>query len=297
MSNPDAQPQFVHGFDFDGQMQKGVGPLHGQDGDSTDIPVPSSSPSDSIPVIDDGRSEFIPAEEIAALFPLSMPQLEGKFDPEIERLRKTVTGVREIKARSNKRIRRAFAQIYLEQLQQPSNRSHFTDIPERVRVMEDRLKQKNVHGLAVYNALDEVVGFAIVRDPETDQNDSWLEKMVVVENLQNNDKDDKEAAHVGTQALDKIAGWVFSTPTHDGRNRNNLHAAVVMFVNDYERMDHLLDKYGFEPRMRLQKQAIVTLRDGSREERDVQRWELSRRTWETMHGTQLSAGTPVTLAH
>lgn len=279
MGKPDIELHSA-GIGHDGQ-----GPGNGE-------PIPTT-PDTS--VFDEARSEFVPEEEIAALFPLSMPQPEDAFDPEREVLRHTVKGVREIKARSNKRIRRAFATTYLNQLQDPFNRPHFTDIPEKVIDMENRLKQKNVHGLAVYNALDEVVGFAIIKDPETDQNDSWLEKMVIVENLQSKERGQENAARVGTQALDKIVEWSFSTPTHDQRERTNLHAAVVMFVKDWERMDHLLGGYGFEARMRLHKQAIVTLEDGSREPHDVQRWELSRRSWEATHGAKMEPNQPISL--
>ncbi len=247
-------------------------------------PTQTGGLSSADPVLGE-RSEWIPEEEIATLFPLSVPQPEGSFDPEKEKQRQTVTEVKEIGVR-NIRMRRAFATVYLDQLNLPSNRPHFTDIPTSVKDMENRLRQKNAHGLAVYNALGEVVGFAVIRDPETDQNDSWLEKMVIVENLQSKEKDQKDSAHVGTQALDRIVEWAFSTPTHDKRERTNLHAAVVMFVKDWERMDHLLTGHGFEARMRLHHQAIVTLEDGTKETKDVQRFELSRRAWESRQALQ-----------
>ena len=236
--------------------------------------------------------EFAPLPNPQAIrrpFPLSVPQTEVEFDPEREELRKTVLNVQEVNTEDPKTLH-AFSATYLKLLKRPANRSHFTNIPPNVEAMKEELSRKSNHGLAIYDALEDIVGFAIISDAERDQSDNWLNKMVIVNNLQN--KKDRKSGNVGTQALDKIVEWAFTHQTDDGRDRNSLHAAMVMYVPNFERMDRALLKSGFHFVSRLDSQAMVTLRNGKRDLRPVQRFEINRETWELNKLRRMQANTP-----
>lgn len=201
-------------------------------------------------------------------------------DPNREALRAIVTRVEEVNP-DNYEALSEFARIYLRLLKNRANRHHFTGIPKYPKELEAELKKRGVHGLAIFNGFDEIVGFATIADPDVDQNDSWLNKFVIVNNLQNK-KQHGKPRHAGRQSLDKVTEWAFTTPTHDGRPRESLHAAVVMKVPNSQRMDDLLTHFGFTFRMRQENQASVFL-GGKRVLKPVERFALERRIWEIEH--------------
>lgn len=204
-------------------------------------------------------------------------------DPRTEELRGIVTRVEEVNP-ENEEALSEFARKYLRLLKNRANRHHFTGIPRSPEELEAELEKRGVHGLAIFNGFNEIVGFATIVDADVDQNDNWLNKFVVVNNLQNK-KQGGKPKHVGRQALNKVAEWTFTTPTYDRRQRESLHAAVVMKVPNSERMDDLLTHYGFEPKMRLENQARVFLY-GRSLLKPVTRFALERRKWEIEHSQE-----------
>ncbi len=233
------------------------------DGDATQKPLP---------LLDGGAS--LPH----SVFNLSVPS----EDPQREKLRTVVERVEEVD-KDDPCALAEFAQTYLRLLRNKGNRHHFTGVPKRPEDLAEALKRPYNHGLAVRNMLDEVVAFAIIEDAQQDQGDSWLNKMVVANNLQGKKKADASDAErpprIGTQSLIKILDWSFTTPAFDGRQRSSVHAAVIIKVPNYQRMDDLLTSNGFRFISRLEKQATVIL-GGKSIQKPVERFAIDRETWD-----------------
>lgn len=160
---------------------------------------------------------------------------DGSIDIEKEMLRRQVAGAYEVDTTNPYELAN-FSREYLRLLREPSNRYHFTAIPDSVENMMAILNEPSKHGLAIFNVLGETLGFATIEDAERDQGDNWLGKMVLVNNLQNKNRGENRPTHVGTDAIGKAVEWAFTTPAHDGRERKRLYAAVVLFVPNEERM-------------------------------------------------------------
>lgn len=222
------------------------------------------------------------------------------FDLEQERLKRTITGIREFGTFSDEEKDR-YARYYLDLLKRRSNRQHFVGIPNASDELRRQLEEQGVHALAGINALGNAVGFTIIRDAQPGQSDNWIEKIVIDNTLQNRrgrrtlaEKvvgQSSEPYHVGHDFLEKIVEWAFTTKMHDGREREALHTAIVMFVPNYERVDALFthffgqdergrSKGGFNPVMRLNEQANVQLSDGRLVKRPISRFALYRQQWE-----------------
>lgn len=208
---------------------------------------------------------------------LSNPGDETNPHPDEEVLRRTVVGVRELDFHSSYEISR-----YFILLTDPRNREHFAGVPENENELALQLGRPEMHGLVGVNALDENVGFAIIRDASPDEHDSWIRMFVVENRLQRRRlKGEGELPGVGMQFLDKVVKWGFSTKTHDGRDRESIHAAVVMDVPGWDRSRGLFRGYGFRSVYVLDDEVDVFLRKaGATVKRDIIRLALSRRDWE-----------------
>lgn len=209
---------------------------------------------------------------------------EVKKDPEKIRRITTVEKVEELD-RLKKEEFESYLSLYHRLLRKETNRHHFVGVSVDLKRFIEDLSKPEYHVLVGKNKLNEVIGYCVVHDAASGQNDHWIEKLVVLNRLQNKYKKDLEEEerkkpHTGTQFLDKILNWAFSTSAHDRRERININAAVVMFVSGYQRADQLLEHSGFIPFMRLRKQAEVQLPNGQLVVRDVQRFALSREEWE-----------------
>lgn len=215
----------------------------------------------------------------------------GPLSPEDEKLRKTVIGVKEFRTLSDK-DKEEFARFHLELLKRKSNRRHFVGVPTTASVLRKELEEVGVHGLAGINAIGEAVGFVIIRDAGRDQSDSFIEKLVILNSLQNkrgqgttDSERQSKPYHVGHDFLEKVVEWGFKNPTDDGREREALHAATVMFVGGYERVDALFTHFfgddereksrgGFTPVQRLENQARVQVSKKVGKKKYISTWVM-----------------------
>lgn len=203
-------------------------------------------------------------------------------EEEISRLRTTVVSVREIDVESRD------LNSYFLLLNNPSNREHFTGLPPTIEDLASELNKPDMHGLVGINGLGEAVGYAIVRDAQLNENDSWIRMFVVDNRFQRRrPRAGGESPGVGTQFLDKLVEWVFTTQTHDGRDRESLHAGVIMDVDGWLRSRGLFRGYGFGSVYVLDDEVSVFIRKvGETVKRDFIRFSLSKRDWEAMPGRQ-----------
>ncbi|OIP57648.1 MAG: hypothetical protein COX79_01565 [Candidatus Levybacteria bacterium CG_4_10_14_0_2_um_filter_36_16] len=233
--------------------------------------------------------EFFSTGELKSMLGIPYFQLsEPVQDPVQERQRAIIDRVDEIDTDNDEALSE-YAKLYLAVLNTESNKHHFTGIPENVEEFKTYLKIDGNHGLAVFNKLGQIAGFAIIGDAERDQNDSWLNKFVIVNSLQNRKQEDGPK-HVGKQALDKVVRWAFTTPMYDGRQRKSLHAAVIMEVPNHERMIHLLENSDFDGKMRLPEQAVIKIK-GKDFDKPVERYYLRRKQWEMRQQLNMLQGT------
>lgn len=198
-------------------------------------------------------------------------------EAEILRRRTTVVSVQEIDLDSPEEL-----QQYHQLLKYPANRQHFVGVPETVEEFTLELRIPETHGLVCIDDLSKIVGYAVVHDAPRGRHDNFIEKFVVVNSLQGRRaRREDDPPGVGMQFLDKVVEWGFGTPTHDGRERTTLHAAIVMNVPNWERPRRLFRGYGFDLQTVITNQADVLLR-GMREPttRDVMWLKLERENWE-----------------
>lgn len=224
-------------------------------------------------------------------FPLSEP---GK-NIETELQRRIVDRVEEVNV-SDWRALNEFSAKYFDLMTDPDNLTHFTGVPDNVEELKDTLKTKGKHGLAVFNKLDQVVGFAIIEDPAKDEFDARLSKFGIINNLQNIrpsdpkeiDKKIERPRNVGRQALGKILDWAFNNPTHSGNERIRIDA-FVMFAADggrisidgWNRMYRLFTDAGAEIMYQNPDTAWVLTRGEKTKVRgDSMRMKLFKDTWE-----------------
>lgn len=217
---------------------------------------------------------------------------QKETESETEKLRATVVGVREFRDLDEKEFDE-YAWFYYDLLRRRPNIPHFVGIP-KLDELKGELRKKEVHGLAVMNALNKPIGFSLIRDSEPGQSDSWIEKLVILNSLQNKERFKEEGKktkgyrHVGHDALEKIVEWGFRTKTHDGRNRESLHAAIIMKVPHWERVDELFTHFfgkneegkyeGFKIVSRLENQVKIRFK-GKDVYRSVTRFMIDRERW------------------
>lgn len=245
-----------------------------------------------------------PVEPVERIVPNELAQIPFRkvavnaLTPQQELLRRTALGVKEYSAFPPEQ-RDNFVNLYLRLLKRESNRQHFVGIPDTTAELKQQLEKIGVHGLAGYNVLGEIFGFTTIVDAGRDQSDSWIEKLVILNSLQNKKGKSTEKGpivpsapyHIGHDFLERIVEWGFTTPMHDGRQRTALHTALVMFVPKYDRVDALFTHFfgydeeghsrgGFDFVMRLPEQARVQLSNGNFVSRPISRFALYHRDWE-----------------
>jgi len=186
-----------------------------------------------------------------------------------ERLRKrsTIIRVEQIDLSTNQ------SSQYLQLLQDPINSAHFNPVPRDVDELIRELKTSGLHGVVGKNLLEEPVGYSKLRDPQPGRNDTWIEGLVIENDLQN--KGGENELHAGSQFLEEIIKYAFSTPTHDGRVRTKVNAAVVKGIPNWERACGVFERSGFRNLGTYEDQVEVT-----GEMKDVEVFELKRSAWE-----------------
>lgn len=186
-----------------------------------------------------------------------------------ERLRERSTIVRaeQIDLSANQPIQ------YLRLLRDPVNSVHFNPVPRDVEELIKELKTTGLHGVVGKNLLEEPVGYSKLRDPQPGRNDTWIEGLVIENDLQNKGRENE--VHAGSQFLEEILKYAFSTPAHDGRVRTKVDAAVIKDIPNWERACGVFERSGFRKLGTYEDQVDV---DGKM--KDVEVFELKRSMWE-----------------
>ncbi len=210
------------------------------------------------------------------------------FDPF---LRGEVKSVRELNLESDEPA------IYLDLLRR--NSAHFTGIfthiendikPIKLRKFKSYLKKANNHPIVGLNKYGEKIGYAVVSDAPEGQHDNWIERFIIIDDLQG----DVTPAKTGRTMLKSVLDYAFTTRDYLGRDRKKIDAAIVMFVPGWERAYNLFFKDSkFETKQTLPNQADVyippgVLLDGEKEPllegrivtRPTARFETMRDNWE-----------------
>lgn len=185
----------------------------------------------------------------------------------IEDLRTTVAEVRALNIDNFDELR-----PYFRFLTHPSNREHFANPPASLEQLKEKLMRRGEHPLIGVNMMGEVVGGATISDAEEGQHDHWITKVTVDPKLQNKG--------IGEQMMILIIDWAFSNPDVYGRERKKLDISMIRDVRGWERMEHLVEKLGFQFRMRLPEQVDVVTRAGGVQTKATHRWEMMRAYWQ-----------------
>jgi len=207
---------------------------------------------------------------------------ELTYTPE-EIIRSTVTEVREMNWENPQEV-----ETYLQFLTDPVNCQHFTGLPATVEDFQIACAKPGVHPLVAENMRGEIVGGMIIRDAEPQQNDHFIERVVVDSGFQDRG--------VGRQMLARGIDWAFANPAWDGRERIKLDIAVIMNVAGWERMQHLVESLGFGNFWTLIEQVDFTEEGQIVERKKVIRSELLRSRWNELRQTNFMitpAGTTV----
>jgi len=162
---------------------------------------------------------------------------------------------------------------YLRLLRDPVNSVHFNPVPRDAGELIKELRTSGLHGLVGKNWLGESVGYCKLRDPQLGRNDTWVEGLVIENDLQNKGRENE--LHAGSQFLEEIIKYAFSTPTHDGRARPKINAAVIKDIPNWERACGVFERSGFRILGTFEDQVEVL-----GEMKDVEVFELKRSTWE-----------------
>ena len=86
-------------------------------------------------------------------------QLRSLPKEEVSRLRTIVVSVQEIDIDSVEEMTQ-----YFTLLQDSANREHFVGVPQSIEELALELRKPEIHGLVAVNALNEIVGYGMVRD-------------------------------------------------------------------------------------------------------------------------------------
>jgi len=162
---------------------------------------------------------------------------------------------------------------YLRLLRDLVNSVHFNPVPRDVEELIRELKTSGLHGVVGKNLLEEPVGYSKLRDPQPGRNDTWIEGLVIENDLQN--KGGENELHAGSQFLEEIIKYAFSTLTHDGRVRTKVDAAVIKDIPNWERACGVFERSGFRILGTYEEQVEVM-----GEVKDVEVFELKRSVWE-----------------
>ena len=127
-----------------------------------------------------------------------------------------------------------------EILHSPLNRTHFAHpypTPENILAVSEA--HNGMHVLVTRNEEDRVVATATLQDAPYPQNDNFIVLFGVDEQYQ--------GKGYGRKMLDVTLDFAFTTPDHEGRERQAIHAAVVMGIDGWWKMYRLLRSNDFIP--------------------------------------------------
>lgn len=165
--------------------------------------------------------------------------------------------------------------MYFRLLTDPLNISHFSSPPKNPEDLKQKLERDKTHAYLAENISGEVIGAGGINDASEGEHDHFLVKVVVDPELQ--------GRGVGRVLVIQLIEKAFSTKTTDGRERTKLDAAVIRNVPGWDRMPHILEQLGFQPKQILLRQVDVL--DQKREEvvrKPTERWEIMKEEWMRM---------------
>lgn len=204
--------------------------------------------------------------------PINGP-VDGEGRKEIH-LRGWVSEVREMDFTNDPELQR-----YVDFINDDKNKPHFADPPSTIEGLRVEARETGYHFLTAVNGLGEVVGGMLIEDAARSQHDHFLRWVVVDPELQSS----KPGTGTGTgkAMLRKGIDWAATTLTHDGRRRDKLDASIIMGVDGWRIMQHILrDKLAFKRLMKLEDQVdVFDPKTGTIVRRHTERWELNLRLW------------------
>lgn len=162
--------------------------------------------------------------------------------------------------------------IYFRLLTDPLNISHFSSPPKDPEDLKQKLERDKTHAYLAENINGEVIGAGGINDASEGEHDHFLVKVVVDPELQ--------GRGVGRILVIQLIEKAFSTKTTDGRERTKLDAAIIRNVPGWDRMPHILEQLGFQPKQILLRQVDVL--DQEKEEvvrKSTERWEIMKEEW------------------
>lgn len=171
-------------------------------------------------------------------------------------------------------------QRYINFLNTPENRIHFSNPPANIKELRALERRDNTHILAGLNQTGEIIGGLVLEDARAPQNDHMLSLVVVDPSNQNQG--------LGTDMMREAIDWAAIQLTFDGRMRHKLDLAIILGVKGWEKMESIASKLGFEGRHRLPEQIDIEVRkpDGSLaiERKATRRYELMLERWRYIRG-------------
>lgn len=210
-------------------------------------------------------------------------------------LRAMVSKIRKLNLRSDSEVER-----YLSLLQDYRNCAHFTGIykkglrgriePITPEEFKEDISGEDLHPLAGINVYGEIIGYATIHDPGRGQRDTFIDKVIVVNDLQGQEKGN--SLGTGASLLDKVIEFAFSTKNSRREDRTKLDAAVVMKVPGWDAADSLfVNRFHFVSR--LEDQAEVYLPpDPNLVVMPTMRFEIIRKDWEIQRHWALEHNVP-----
>lgn len=164
---------------------------------------------------------------------------------------------------------------YFGFLTHPLNIRHFSNPPKDSEDLKQKLERDKTHAYLAENIDGEKIGAGGINDAPEGEHDHFLVKVVVDPDLQEKG--------VGTALVIQLIEKAFFTKTSDGRDRQKLDAAVIREVPGWDRMPHILEKLGFQPKQILLRQVDVLDQEKAEIVRKpTERWEIMREEWMRM---------------
>lgn len=137
-------------------------------------------------------------------------------------------------------------QTYINFLWDPRNRLHFAHPPEDVRELRELARNPRNHFLVATRvekdnrgrSVERVVGGAQLTDNASPENDHWISLVVV--------DPKKQGQGVGKKLIRGIVEWSLGHKTFEKRDRDQLHLAINLGIEGWERMEKLVKSSGFK---------------------------------------------------
>lgn len=121
-------------------------------------------------------------------------------------------------------------QRYIDFLLDWRNLPHFTNVPESVEALRERVKSGGQYFLVAKER--DVVGGVLIEDSSTDQEDGWLSLAVV--------DSDKQKQGKGREMLTQTLDWAYFNKNSRGQWRNKIDLAIILGVEGSKRMENLV---------------------------------------------------------